>query len=96
MLDALDRNFPKDYKWSRPDGGMFIWVEGPEGSDIEKIYWKAIEKKVAFVPGRFFYTQKGKGLGTMRLNYTMCEKEVLTGAIKILSEVIANENTAVQ
>jgi 2-aminoadipate transaminase len=49
MLAALDNYFPDHFHWSRPEGGMFIWAEGPPGLDMEKLYWKAVEKQVAFV-----------------------------------------------
>jgi 2-aminoadipate transaminase len=90
MLSALDRYMPDDFKWSRPEGGMFIWAEGPPGVDMEKLYWKAVEKKVAFVPGKYFYTDPGEGIETMRLNFTMTDEETIDRAVKILSEVIGN------
>jgi len=49
MLSALDNYFPDQFNWLRPEGGMFIWAEGPRGLDMEKLYWKAVEKNVAFV-----------------------------------------------
>jgi 2-aminoadipate transaminase len=88
MLKALEDYFPKNFKWSRPEGGMFIWVEGPKGMDMEKVYWKAVERKTAFVPGKFFYTHAGDGLETMRLNYTMSDPVAIEKAIKILAGVI--------
>lgn len=88
MLNALDAYFPKEFTWSRPEGGMFLWAEGPAGLDIEPLYWKAIERKVAFVPGRYFYTEPGEGLGTMRLNYTMCDEATIDRAVKTLGEVL--------
>jgi 2-aminoadipate transaminase len=91
MLNALDNYFPDDFKWSHPEGGMFIWAEGPRGMDMESIYWKAIERQVAYVPGKFFFTRQGEGAETMRLNYTMADNGTIDRAIRILSEVI-NEN----
>ncbi|GAK55715.1 putative transcriptional regulator, GntR family [Candidatus Vecturithrix granuli] len=91
MLTALDKYFPNNFMWSKPEGGMFIWAEGPQGIDAEELYWKAIEKKVAFVPGKYFYTQPGEGLATMRLNYTMSDEATIDRAIKTLSEVIVKE-----
>lgn len=88
MLDALDACFPEEFSWSKPEGGMFLWAEGPEGLDIEPLYWKAIEKKVAFVPGRYFYTMPGEGLATMRLNYTMCDEATLARAVEVLGGVL--------
>jgi 2-aminoadipate transaminase len=91
MFQALRRYLPDGFRWSKPEGGMFIWAEGPEGIDMEKIYWKSIERKVAFVPGKFFFTRKGDGIETMRLNYTMADEEGIDRAVKTLSEVIKQE-----
>ena len=91
MLKALDKYFPKDYSWSRPDGGMFIWVSGPAGLDMETVLLKTLEKGVAFVPGKFFFTEPGEGLETMRLNYTNSDEATLEKAIKTLAETIKNE-----
>jgi 2-aminoadipate transaminase len=91
MLAALDRHFPPGFRWSKPDGGMFIWVMGPMNMDMEKIYWKAIENNVAFVPGKFFFTHEEEGHETMRLNYTMADEKTIFQAIKILADVLAEE-----
>ena len=93
MLSALDTYFPKGFKWSRPEGGMFLWVEGPEGFNMEELYWKAVERNVAFVPGKYFFTSQREGIETMRLNYTMADEETIDNSIKILSEVINNCHT---
>ena len=70
---------------------MFIWAEGPEGSDMEAFYWKAVEKKVAYVPGKYFYTSRGQGSGTMRLNFTVSDEETIDQAVSTLTEVIKKE-----
>lgn len=88
MLNAMKAYLPDTYTWTQPDGGMFIWVEGPEGLDAEDLYWKAVENKVAFVPGKFFYIDKGEGLGTMRLNFTKIDEDTIDNAVKILGDVI--------
>ncbi len=89
MLTALDDYFPDGFRWSRPGGGMFLWVEGPKGFDMEDIYWKAVKRNIAFVPGKYFYTSQDEGIETMRLNYTMTDEKTNNASIKILSEVIA-------
>ncbi len=86
MLDSLEKNFPKKFNWSRPEGGMFVWVETP-GIDTEKMYWEAVKENVAYVPGKFFFTEKGEGLDTMRLNFTNVKEEKIEAAIKILGEL---------
>ena len=92
MLTALDRYFPEEFKWSYPEGGMFLWVEGPQGFDMEKLYWKAVKRNVAFVPGKYFYASPDEGIETMRLNYTMTDEKTIDNSIRILSEVIKRNN----
>lgn len=94
ILDALAHYFPEGYKWSKPDGGMFLWVEGPSGIDMEKVYKKSIERGVGFVPGKFFFPKANDGIETMRLNFTNVTEEEIKSAIKILAEV-AKEETEV-
>ncbi|GAK50930.1 putative transcriptional regulator, GntR family [Candidatus Moduliflexus flocculans] len=88
MLDAIEKYFPANFTWSKPEGGMFVWAEGPEGLDTEKLYWEAVKQNVAYVPGKFFYTQKGEGNATMRLNFTKSDEETIDRAIHILADVL--------
>ncbi len=88
MLEALEEHFPPSFSWSKPEGGMFIWAEGPEGLDSMEIYHKAIENQVAFVPGRYFFTEEGEGMETMRLNFTMADEERIHDAIARLGRAI--------
>lgn len=89
MLDSLERHFPADFTWSRPDGGMFVWAEGPAGMDTEAVYWRAVARRTAFVPGKYFYTEPGEGLATLRLNFTMASPEQIESAVGTLAAVIA-------
>jgi len=91
MLAALNNYFPDNFNWSRPEGGMFIWAEGPAGFDMEKLYHKSVRKNVAFVPGKYFYASRGEGIETMRLNFTMADEETIDRAVKLISEVIKRE-----
>ena len=88
MLAALDKYFPDGFTFSKPEGGMFIWAEGPEGLNLVDSYWKAVEQNVAYVPGKYFYTAEGEGLSTMRLNFTMAEVPVIEHAIEKLAGVL--------
>lgn len=88
MLEALDKYFPEGFTFSRPEGGMFIWAEGPKKLNLVEAYWKAIEKNVAYVPGKYFFTNKDDGYSTMRLNFTMPEIPVIEEAIKRLANVL--------
>ena len=69
MLEALAKNFPEGFTWTRPQGGMSLWVTLPEGTDADALLQTAIEHKVAFVPGTHFFAHGGFG-NTMRLNFS--------------------------
>jgi 2-aminoadipate transaminase len=88
MLQALQDYFPGAFRWSKPEGGMFLWVEGPKGTDMEKLYRRAAERNVVYVPGKFFFANPGEGLETMRLNYTMSDEATLRRAVEILADVM--------
>ena len=88
MLDALDSHMPAGWRWVKPEGGMFVWLEGPPGVDGEAIYWRAVELKVAFVPGKYFFINHEDGLGTMRLNFTRVDEATIESAIATLGEAI--------
>ncbi|MCP3944088.1 MAG: PLP-dependent aminotransferase family protein [Desulfobacteraceae bacterium] len=88
MMDALNRMLPRGFSCAPSDGGMFLWVTGPEEFDALTLYHKAIEKGVAFVPGQFFYTNPEDGLKTMRLNYTMADEATIEIGIEKLTDAI--------
>lgn len=88
MLAALSEYFPRDFHWSKPDGGMFIWAEGPVELDTDELARECIRRHVAYVPGRYFYPGNGQGLGTMRLNYTMSDPQTIRTAVRIVGEVL--------
>jgi 2-aminoadipate transaminase len=70
VLDAaLRAEMPSGYTWTNPEGGMFLWVTGPQTLDALELLQRAIIQKVAFVPGRDFFPTDG-GRNYMRLNYS--------------------------
>lgn len=85
MQVALEKMMPKGYVCTPSQGGMFLWVTGPGGLDDLALYEKAVENGVAFVPGRFFYTDSSQGKGTMRLNYTMADEATIETGIEKLA-----------
>jgi 2-aminoadipate transaminase len=91
MLAALQEHFPPQLHWSKPDGGMFIWAEGPDSLDTSVLAHECIRRGVAYVPGTYFYPNQGMGLGTMRLNYTMSDPETIRKAVRIVGEVLSEE-----
>lgn len=87
MLNSLQKYLPVGYKWSKPEGGMFIWVEGPENINMREMNQRAIESGIAFVPGDVFYSDGISGKNSLRLNYTMITPEQIDQAIKILGDI---------
>jgi len=90
MLDALDAYFPPGVKWTRPQGGMFLWVTLPEGMDAADVLPKAVEKMVAFVPGGPFHANGG-GDNTMRLNFSNAQPDMIREGIARLGQVLQDE-----
>ncbi len=87
MLEELEKHLPEGSRWTRPIGGLFIWVWLPEHYNARKILEKAIEKGVAFVPGDAFYATGG-GHNTMRLNFSYPSVEEIREGVKRLGEAI--------
>ncbi|MDE7418346.1 MAG: PLP-dependent aminotransferase family protein [Lachnospiraceae bacterium] len=87
MMDAMDKHFPLTVKYTRPHGGMFLWVTLPEGVSAMSLFPKALEKKVAFVPGDPFYIGIGN-VNTMRLNYTNADCETIGEGIHRLGDLL--------
>jgi 2-aminoadipate transaminase len=69
MLAALDRDFPPGITWTRPQGGLFLWLTLPASMDAAEVLKAAVAKRVAFVPGESFFTD-GTGRNTARLNFS--------------------------
>src|SRR5882757_7963575 len=59
MLHALEEYFPPEVSWTRPQGGLFLWVSLPEGINCHQLCEAAIKENVAFVPGDSFYSGNG-------------------------------------
>lgn len=87
MMDAMDKYFPSDVKYTKPHGGMFLWVTLPEGVSAMSLFPKALEKKVAFVPGDPFYIGI-ENSNTMRLNYTNADCETIEEGIHRLGDLL--------
>lgn len=57
MIDAMEKHLPDGYTFTRPDGGMFVWVTGPKGVDMREVLKETVQAGVSFVPGCFFYAE---------------------------------------
>ena len=87
MLVALETHMPDEVRWSRPTGGMFIWLTLPERIDTKEIFMTAIEHNVAYVIGRPFHCDHTGG-NTLRLNYSFPSLEQIDEGIKHLAGAI--------
>jgi 2-aminoadipate transaminase len=89
MLDALEQYMPKlqGLRWTRPQGGLFLWVTLPKYMDSEELFFEAVEQNVAFVIGTAFYSNNG-GRNAMRLNFSFPTKEDIVEGVKRLAKVI--------
>ena len=80
MLDTLDANMPEGVTYTRPEGGLFIWMTLPEKIKMEDFVKRAIEKKVAVVPGSTFLCNTEDRINAVRLNYsTPSDEEIVKG-----------------
>ncbi|MYN25787.1 aminotransferase-like domain-containing protein [Duganella levis] len=88
MLDAMAQHFPAGVEWTKPEGGMFIWVTLPKHIDAMKLLDEAIAQKVAFVPGSPFYANE-PATNTLRLSFVTVPPERIRHGIEILGKLIA-------
>ncbi|MBR6646231.1 MAG: PLP-dependent aminotransferase family protein [Clostridia bacterium] len=91
MLSCMDKCFPKSVTYTRPEGGIFIWVTLPEGTDTLSLMQEAVEKKVAFVPGNTFMTDIEKPCNSFRLNYSTMPDEKIIKGIEILGDLLKSK-----
>ncbi len=88
MLRCMEEMFPSYCKFTRPDGGIFLWCDLPEGFDSQLLFKKGVEKKVAFVPGSSCMVDQSKTYSSFRLNFSNTSDENIIKGIGILSDVI--------
>lgn len=87
FLNALDKYMPSSVRYTRPDGGLFIWAELPQDIDAAAMLPEAVERNVAYIQGNEFYAD-GRGRNTMRLNFSSSSVQRIEKGVKILAELI--------
>lgn len=91
MLAALETHMPAGVTWTKPEGGLFIWVTLPEGHDGARLLERAVtEANVAFVPGGAFFTD-GSGRNTIRLAYSAANEERIAEGIARLGALMTSK-----
>jgi 2-aminoadipate transaminase len=88
MLAAMNQHFPAGVQWTRPEGGMFIWVTLPAHINAMELFDAAIVGKVAFVPGASFYANAAP-TNTFRLSFVTVPPERIAVGIATLGRLIA-------
>ena len=87
MLGALERHLPAGTQWTRPDGGLFVWAELPDGISADDIFAEALRDKVAFVPGSAFFASAPRR-DFLRLNYSNRPPALIEEGIARLGRVV--------
>ena len=90
LLGLLERHMPAGVRWTRPEGGLFLFLTLPEGFEAVKFYDKALDAGVAYVAGEFFHPD-GNGKNTMRLNFSFMSEERIAEGVKLLAELLGKE-----
>lgn len=87
MIESFEKYMPEGVTWTNPEGGLFLFLNLPEGLDAEELFHIAIKKNVAFVLGTVFHCD-GSGKNTMRLNFSYVSKEDNVEGVKRLAQSI--------
>jgi 2-aminoadipate transaminase len=94
MLAALHEYFPPEVTWTKPSGGLFLWVRLPRGMDCHRLLQAAIQENVAFVPGDAFFAADGadhEGCRYFRLNFSNAKPEMIREGIRRLAAAVRRE-----
>lgn len=90
MMETIKNEFPKEAKYTYPEGGLFTWVELPEHINTRDLMVKAVENKVAFVPGGSFFPSGDKE-NAMRINYSNMPEDKIVEGITRLGALLREE-----
>lgn len=90
MLAALSAHMPNGVTWTRPDGGLFVWVTLPEGMNGADLLARSVaEIRVAFVPGQAFFADR-QGANTIRLSFSLPDEATITEGIRRLAGLVSS------
>lgn len=90
LLSLLEEHMPEGVRWTRPEGGLFLFLTMPHGFDAVKFYDKALDAGVAYVAGEFFHPDRS-GKNTMRLNFSFMAPERMTEGIRLLARLLTTQ-----
>lgn len=87
MLSALKKYMPEQVEYTKPQGGLFLWLTLPKHVDVGEMFGEAIAKNVAYIQGKEFYCD-GSGANTMRLNFSNSDETRIDKGIAVLADII--------
>ena len=90
MIAEMEKHFPENVKFTRPEGGLFLFLTMPEGFDAVRFYDKALDAGVAYVAGEFFHPDRS-GKNTMRINFSFMDHDKITEGVKLLARLLKDE-----
>ncbi len=88
MLGEMDKCFPAEVTYTRPEGGLFLWCTLPEGIDLNDFVKSALARKVAVVPGTAFNCDASSYSNSFRMNYSTPSDEQIVRGVRILGEIL--------
>ena len=86
-IETMEKEFPSEARFTRPEGGLFMWVELPENINARVILERCLERKVAFVPGGSFFPNGGHE-NTFRINFSNMPNDRIIEGIRCIGEVL--------
>ncbi|MFR4276464.1 MAG: PLP-dependent aminotransferase family protein [Bacteroides thetaiotaomicron] len=86
-IECIEHYFPDNIKFTRPKGGLFTWIELPDGVSAREILNKCLERKIAFVPGGSFFPTENKE-NTLRINYSNMPEDKIEKGLRTMGEVV--------
>lgn len=88
LLTALKREMPEGVTWTKPEGGMFVWLTLPEHIDAADLLARSLNtERVAFVPGRAFFADASNG-NTLRLSFSCADEAAIDEGMRRLARLI--------
>jgi len=90
MMKYFDEQMPEGVSWTKPEGGLFLFMYLPKGMDSTKLFERAIKNNVAFVTGDVFHCD-GSGKNTLRINFSYSSKDQICEGVKRLAKAIREE-----
>lgn len=87
MLEALETHFPEEARWSQPEGGYFLWLDLPPGTEADELLEEAIAAGVTFVKGADFFPPEAGGANSARLAYSFATPGEITAGIERLGSL---------